>query len=78
MHLWIVLVLALLIQALNYDFDRLAELANKHSDMRHMLRGIASTQFPAEPVSPSKCLTALLQGAGVSRRESWNQSPRIL
>ena len=37
MHLWIVLVLALLKQALHCDFDRLAELANKHLDVRRIM-----------------------------------------
>ena len=37
---WQVLVLALLKQGLNCDFDRLAELANKHLDVRRML-GVA-------------------------------------
>ena len=37
MHLWIVLVLALLKQGLNCDFDRLAELASKHLDVRRIM-----------------------------------------
>ena len=37
LDLWHVLVLALLKQGLNCDFDRLAELANKHFDVRRML-----------------------------------------
>ena len=37
MHLWIVLVPALLKQALHCDFDRLAELASKHIDVRRIM-----------------------------------------
>ena len=37
MELWAVLVLALLKQGLKCDFDRLTELANKHSDVRCLL-----------------------------------------
>ena len=37
MQLWIVLVPALLKQALDCDFDRLAELANKHIDVRGIM-----------------------------------------
>ena len=37
MQPWIVLVLALLKQALNCDCDRLAELANKHIDVRGIM-----------------------------------------
>lgn len=37
LDLWTVLVLALLKQGLKCDFDRLAELANKHSDVRCLL-----------------------------------------
>ena len=42
MELWSILVLALLKQGLNCDFDRLAELANKHLDVRRML-GLSDT-----------------------------------
>ena len=47
MALWAVLVLALLKQGLKCDFDRLTELANKHSDVRSMLglSGLASEQY---------------------------------
>ena len=47
MALWAVLVLALLKQGLRCDFDRLTELANKHSDVRSMLglSGLASEQY---------------------------------
>ena len=44
MELWRILVLALLQQGINCDFDRLAELANKHLDVRRML-GIWRTRF---------------------------------
>ena len=37
MSLWCMLVLALLKQGLNCDYDRLHELACKHLDVRHML-----------------------------------------
>ena len=37
LELWAVLVLALLKQGLKCDFDRLAETANKHSDVRRLL-----------------------------------------
>ena len=42
MELWSILVLALLKQGINCDFDRLAELANKHLDVRRML-GLSDT-----------------------------------
>ena len=42
MDLWRILVLALLKQGINCDFDRLAELANKHLDVRRML-GLSDT-----------------------------------
>ena len=41
-ELWSILVLALLKQGINCDFDRLAELANKHLDVRRML-GLSDT-----------------------------------
>ena len=42
MELWSILVLALLKQGINCDFDRLAELANKRLDVRRML-GLSDT-----------------------------------
>ena len=42
MELWSILVLALLKEGINCDFDRLAELANKHLDVRRML-GLSDT-----------------------------------
>ena len=44
MDLWAVLVLALVKQGLGCDFDRLAELASKHLDLRQML-GIGSMEL---------------------------------
>ncbi len=44
MDLWAVLVLALVKQGLGCDFDRLAELASKHLDLRKML-GIGSMEL---------------------------------
>ena len=48
MDLWQVLVLALLKQGINCDFDRLADLANEHLDVRRMLGlpdGLAEPSF---------------------------------
>ena len=42
MELWSILVLALLKQGINCDFDRLAELANQHLNVRRML-GLSDT-----------------------------------
>ena len=42
MELWSILMLALLKQGINCDFDRLAELANKHLGVRRML-GLSDT-----------------------------------
>ena len=83
MDLWQVLVLALLKQGIDCDFDRLAELASKHLDVRRMLGlpdGFAEPRFTHRTLARNVILLTpvllrrtLLRRAASHRRERGNQ-----
>ncbi len=51
MELWRILVLAILKQGLNCDYDRLTELANEHGTLRHMLgHGVMAHEYERQTV----------------------------
>ena len=51
MHLWRILVLAILKQGLNCDYDRLVELANHHNTIRQMMgHGVMEHEYERQTV----------------------------
>ena len=66
MDLWRILVLAILKQGLNCDYDRLAELANEHATLRQMLGdGLMEHHYERQTiVQPGAHVEAVAKVAG--------------
>ena len=70
LQLWQVVVLAVLKQGLNCDYDRLAELASKHLDVRRMLglpEGFAEQRFTQRTVARNVGLLGPQLLAGINQ-----------